>query len=99
MIPFSFTLWTWPFSLAVCLLDTWLVFALLLLAAQGLAGDRWNSRNSLLHLIVEGPVQASQRRLTKWRGRSWPTWACWAVTFGVVITTRQTLAVLLNAIS
>jgi len=99
MLFYTSDILTWPLGLTVCALDTWLVFALFLLAARHLAGDRWNIRNSLLHAIVEGPVQVTQRRLAQWRDRAWPAWASWAVTFGVVITMRQALTVLLSAMS
>ena len=90
---------TWPLALIVETLDLWLVLALLYLIARWFAEQRWDYQRSLIHPIVEGPVQVTQRRLAKWRDRAWPAWAPWAVTFGVVITMRQVLTVLLGAMS
>ena len=93
------TLLAFPFTLVVCVLDTWLVFAVLLLAARYLAGDRWNIQNSLLHAIVEGPVHAMRERLLKWRRRTVAPWIPWAATCGAVVVLRQLLAGLLSAMS
>ncbi|MCP4249298.1 MAG: hypothetical protein GY778_19830 [bacterium] len=99
MIAYPTGILTWPVALCVCVLDTWMVFALLLLAARGCAGERWNAHCSVIHPIVEAPVQVVQRRLLKWGGGRVPSWAPWAATFGATIAIRMCLVGLLAMLS
>jgi hypothetical protein len=95
MIGYPCNLFTWPLVLLLGVVDAWLIVALLHLAARRIAKDRWSFQVSLVHPLVEAPVELSRRRLSRWCGGAVQPWAPWLAVFATAIGVRQVLAALI----
>ncbi len=88
-----------PLGIVVAAIDTYLIVAAAYVLLRRFAIDFPESRHHMLRRIVDGPIEAANRTLVKWRGRAVPSWAPWVGVVTLLIALRTVAVQLIMAMA
>ncbi|MCK4658177.1 MAG: hypothetical protein KAV82_01525 [Phycisphaerae bacterium] len=97
MIVIPIPMFASPLGIVVAAIDTYLIVAAAYFLLRRFAIDFPESRHHILRRAIEGPIEYANRRLTKWRGRTVPSWAPCVTVLTALVVVRTITAGLIMA--